>query len=127
MQHRDAHAVELEPLAGRRRVPGYPVGAEPIEKARCTASRLRRAPGSITSARPEPRHHGRQAAEMIGVSVGNHRAAERPRALPLEKRSHHRASRIARLRLRGRHPSGSSAPPGVRITARVALTHVQKM
>ena len=110
MQDRDANAVELEMLTGLRRVPGNSVGDEPVQKA--GVSRVGYVgTGLDDQARREARHYGRQAAEMIGVGMGNHRdasgtghpAAGETASPPFVPRP--------RLRLRGRHPPGSSAPP----------------
>ena len=125
MQDRGADTVELESVTGPRRMPRYAVGEEPVEEA--GVPRVGHVGAGLDDqARREACHHGRQAAEMIGVGVGDDRERQRADTLPLEKRRHHPAPRIRAL------ASGAGVhqdPVTGRRTDRsgVALPHVQKM
>ncbi len=125
MEDRRADAVELESVTGSCRVPGNAVGEQPVQEA--GVSRVGHVGAGLDDqARREARHHGRQAAEVIGMGVGDHRERQGAGTLPLEKRRHHPSPRVrAFARGAGVH---QDPVPGRRPDRRgVALPHVQKM
>ena len=125
MEHRELDAVESEPLARTRGVPRDAVGQQAIEKPGVPRVGDVRA-GLDDESRANPGHHGRQAAQMIGVGVGDDGEGERPGAVALKERRDHASPGIGPFaRGPGIHqqPMSGGSPEG----RGIPLPDVEKM
>src|SRR5262249_36664421 len=83
---REPDAIEGEFLPSARRMPRHMIRQKPLEKP--GIPRVGYVGGGLDDeSGTNPRHHRREPAEVIGMSVGDHRDPERPDSVSLQERS----------------------------------------
>ena len=117
MQHRELHPSSVKRSPERAGCHGDRRPGRAALRNAAYAGSATGPPGSMTTPAGNRSSSAGHAAQMIGVGVGDDDRGQRADALPLEKRGHHPAARVAPARPRGPASMTIQRPPGVRSTA----------